>query len=318
MRLRVLPRHFTRVETLKSLIDLLDDKERLRRNLDARDFGSRITDLDEARLLFSRVIKHTHQVVGLDNLPETQPDLVLTRRLSRLPQRIMVLYLLFIPVCVFLLLLSLYLSGGGPGVWLARGASLSLLVIPLLLYRCTRINIEHQCGYVRNWKGEAAIVMDQLQAIQFQSYLAHEYAHHLYVEQFGAQEEEWNREGWSRLVQWEVAQHLYRQEGNPAYLHHVLIQIVGELKFACQILAKTLHCRLPRQVRRISSIYHPNPVHWLLTGTPGFNAMRLLDHAVGTATYFLAAEDLGPKEALRSRPGSETVTEQMSSMGTKQ
>jgi hypothetical protein len=53
------------------------------------------------------------------------------------------------------------------------------------------------------------------------------------------------REGWARLVQWEVAQKLYQQEGDPAYLHHVLAQVIGELKFACETIASLIQFDLP-------------------------------------------------------------------------
>jgi hypothetical protein len=205
-------------------------------------------------------------------------------------------------VGLFFLYLTLKESEGGEALWIARGAIFALFVIPLLFYRRARINIEHECGYVRDAKGRSVIVIDQLRTIQFQSYLAHEYGHHLYLEQWGSGNEVWVREGWARLVQWQVVEQLCREEENQAYLYHALVQIIGELKFACEIISRALHQRLPLQVRSIRTLYQRNPLLRLLTGTPGFSTIRLIDHAVGTALYFLEADRIGPRETLLKRP----------------
>jgi hypothetical protein len=199
---------------------------------------------------------------------------------------------------LFFLYLTLKESEPSAALWIARGAIFTLFIIPLLFYRRARINIEHECGYVRDSKGRSVIVIDQLRTVQFQSYLAHEYGHHLYLEQWGSRNEMWVREGWARLVQWQVVQQLCRQEDNQAYLHHALVQIIGELKFACDIISRALHQRLPFRVSLLRTIYQRNPLLRLLTGTPGFSTSRLIDHAVGTAFYFLEAARKGPQEAL--------------------
>jgi hypothetical protein len=301
MSIPVLPKHLISMETLDRSIRLLQEKERLRQTLTVNGFGSRVAHPEEAHLLLSTVISATREIFPAEILPDTTPEIFQTRRLGRLPRQTARLYLLLLPVCLVLLLLSWVESGQGTVAhWLARGASLSLLAIPILIHRRSRINIEHQCSYVRDGRGRGGIVIDQLPAIQFQSYLAHEYAHHIYFERFGERGEDWIREGWARLVQWQVMQRRYQLEDNPAYLYHVLIQIISEVKFACQIISKTLGRPLPRQVKRIPSLYHPNPLRWLLTGMPGYDVVRLVDHAVGTASYFLEAEKRGPEEALRS------------------
>ena len=299
MSIQVLPESLMNTEALKRLIRLLLEKETLRRRLKLGDFGPRVTETGKAQPLLNRVIQVTRTVLDLDEFPQTVPSLRLTRRLSRLPRQIVLLYLMLLPVGLFFLHLTLNESEVNGALWIARGALLSLFVIPLLVYRRARINIEHECGYVRDSKGRSVIVIDQLRAVQFQSYLAHEYGHHVYLEQWGSENEAWLREGWARMLQWQVVQQLCRQEDNPAYLYHSLVQIIGELKFACEIISRTRHQRLPFQVRRIRTIYQRNPLLRLLTGTPGFSTIRLIDHAVGTALYFLEADRIGPRKALR-------------------
>lgn len=299
MPLQILPKSLTTTENLQRLIQLLLEKEKLRRSLQLGDFGPRVTEEEEAQPLLDRVIQVTRSTLALEELPQTVPSLRLTRRLSRLPRQILLLYLLLSPVGLLFLYLTLKESEASAALWIARGAIFTLFVIPLLFYRRARINIEHECGYVRDSKGRSVIVIDQLRTIQFQSYLAHEYGHHLYLERWESGNEEWVREGWARLVQWQVVQQLCRQEKNPAYLYNSLVQIIGELKFACEIISRALHKRVPFRVCLIRTIYQRNPLLRLLTGTPGFSTTRLIDHAVGTAVYFLEADRMGPQEALR-------------------
>jgi len=301
MPLQILPKSLTTTENLQRLIQLLLEKEKLRRSLQLGDFGPRVTEEEEAQPLLDRVIQVTRSTLALEELPQTVPSLRLTRRLSRLPRQILLLYLLLSPVGLLFLYLTLKESEASAALWIARGAIFTLFVIPLLFYRRARINIEHECGYVRDSKGRSVIVIDQLRTIQFQSYLAHEYGHHLYLERWESGNEEWVREGWARLVQWQVVQQLCRQEENPAYLYNSLVQIIGELKFACEIISRALHKRVPFRVCLIRTIYQRNPLLRLLTGTPGFSTTRLIDHAVGTAVYFLEADRMGPCETLLKR-----------------
>jgi hypothetical protein len=300
--MQVLPKSLTTAENLQRLTQLLLEKEKLRRSLQLGDFGPRVTEGKEAQSLLDRVIQITRSTLALDEHPQTVPSLRLTRRLSLLPRQIVILYLLLSPVGLFFLYLTLKESEPSAALWIARGAIFTLFIIPLLFYRRARINIEHECGYVRDSKGRSVIVIDQLRTVQFQSYLAHEYGHHLYLEQWGSRNEMWVREGWARLVQWQVVQQLCRQEDNQAYLHHALVQIIGELKFACEIISRALHQRLPFRVSLLRTIYQRNPLVRLLTGTPGFSTSRLIDHAVGTAFYFLEAARKGPRETLLNRP----------------
>ncbi|MGD8916838.1 MAG: hypothetical protein PVH35_09595 [Syntrophobacterales bacterium] len=299
MPMQILPKTLTTTENLQRLIRLLLEKETLRRSLQPGDFGPRVTEAEEAQSLLDRVIQVSRRTIALDDYLQTIPSLRLTRRLSRLPRQIVLLYLLLSPAGLFFLYLTLKESEASGALWIARGAIFTLFVVPLLFYRRARINIEHECGYVRDSKGRSVIVIDQLRTVQFQSYLAHEYGHHLYLERWEPGNEEWVREGWARLVQWQVVQQLCREEENQAYLYHALVQIIGELKFACEIISRTLHQRVPFRVSLLRTIYQRNPLMRQLTGTPGFSTSRLIDHAVGTAFYFLEADRLGPQEALR-------------------
>ena len=301
MLMQILPKFLTTTENLQRLIQLLLEKEKLLRSLQLGDFGSRVIEEAEAQPLLDRVIQVTRSTLALDKFPQTVLSLRLTRRLSRLPRQILLLYLLLSPVGLLFLYLTLKESEASAALWIAWGAIFTLFVIPLLIYRRARINIEHECGYVRDSKGKSVIVIDQLRTVQFQSYLAHEYGHHLYLERWESGNEEWVREGWSRLVQWQVVQQLCRQEENPAYLYHSLVQIIGELKFACEIIRRTLHKRLPLRVSLIRTIYQKNPLLRLLAGTPGFSTTRLIDHATGTAVFFLEADRIGPRETLLKR-----------------
>jgi len=301
MLMQILPKFLTTTENLQRLIQLLLEKEKLLRSLQLGDFGSRVIEEAEAQPLLDRVIQVTRSTLALDKFPQTVPSLRLTRRLSRLPRQILLLYLLLSPVGLLFLYLTLKESEASAALWIAWGAIFTLFVIPLLIYRRARINIEHECGYVRDSKGRSVIVIDQLRTVQFQSYLAHEYGHHLYLERWESGDEEWVREGWSRLVQWQVVQQLCRQEENPAYLYHSLVQIIGELKFACEIISRALHKRVPFRVWFIRTIYQKNPLLRLLAGTPGFSTTRLIDHATGTAVFFLEADRIGPRETLLKR-----------------
>lgn len=296
--MQILPKSLTTTENLQRLIQLLLEKETLRRSLHLGDFGPRVSEAEEAQSLLDRVIRVTQRTLALDEHPQTVPSLRLTRRLSQLPRQIVLFYLLLSPVGLFFLYLTSKEPEASGALWLARSAIFALFVIPLLFYRRARINIEHECGYVRDAEGRSVIVIDQLRTVQFESYLAHEYGHHLYLERWEGGNKEWVREGWARLVQWQVVEQLCRQEENQAYLYHALVQIIGELKFACEIISRALHQRLPLQVRSIRTIYQRNPLLRLLTGTPGFSTIRLIDHAVGTALYFLEADRVGLQKAL--------------------
>jgi hypothetical protein len=146
--------------------------------------------------------------------------------------------------------------------------------------------------------------MDHLPLFQFQSYLAHEYAHHVYGFLWGEKDPSWVREGWARLLQWKIVQQLQGPQERPEYLHHALVQIIGELKFACLLVSGALGVKLPWKVRMIRTIYQRNPLVTFLTGTPLTNVASLAEHAVGTAVYFMADDRYGARHALMQNPGN--------------
>lgn len=282
-------------------MQILIEKENLRRSLKCSNFGDPVRYADEAAALLDRIAGITHEVLHMESYRPENPELVLTGRLKKLPSMTFRLYLLYFPMCAILLYIGCSAPTGGAALFVVLAAAILLLAIPFLVHRRTRLSIEHSGKYRRKAEGRSVIEIDQLPSIQFQSYLAHEYAHHLYYELGGQAEEAWLREGWARLVQWHVMQILYRREENPAFLCHVLLQIIGELKFACMVLSSILRVRLPSKVRRMRTIYRNNPLYRLLTGTPGFDVNSLTRHAVGTADCFLVEKRDGLDRALRER-----------------
>ena len=262
------------------------------------DFGPRITDPIEAHRLKAKIKDVAGSVLCTDIHRCTDPELILKDELIRLPKVVPRMYLLFLPPVFALLLYILLKRPLDAAAAFVFGTSTLLLAVPFLIYRRTKIHLEHSCRYIRHGASSSVIAMDALPSIQFQSYLAHEYGHHLYFELGGPLEEAWVREGWARSVQWQTMQRLYHAEGDAAYLYHVLVQIVGELKAACQMMSTALHTRTPPAVRRIRTLYQVNPIVRFITGTPGFDPMGLLEHAIGTSAYFLASGRKEFKDAI--------------------
>jgi hypothetical protein len=183
------------------------------------------------------------------------------------------------------------------------GSGLSLLAIPLLIHRRTRIHLEHQCIYTTDEQGRGTIQMAQLPRIQFDSYFAHEFGHHLLRMNTEAGGAAWRREGWARLFQWAVVSTMAKEADEPAYLYHALTQTIGELKFACEMICVALKRPVPKRLRSVKSMYSTNPVFCLITGTPLTDMDELARHGLGTAFYILAAEREGV-EAVLQRPFS--------------
>jgi len=285
-------------KALEQLTDLFLEKRTALSAVGTNGFGPRVTDLEAALELLRRITGYTRSILGLREDPEPEPRIVLTHELEGLPRRTVKAYLVFVPLGVGLAAGAALVSPG-PVAFVALGAGFVLLVIPYIVFRRIRLNIEHECSYLRDEAGQAAIVIDQLPRIQFQSYLAHEYAHHLYFPLKNHNGPKWMREGWARLLQWSVVEALSHSERDSAYTYHALCQIVGELKFACEVVAKTLEIKLPSEVRRARTPFHTNPLFCLVTGTPTFYAPDMLDHAVGTAAFFLAEKKFGSERALK-------------------
>jgi hypothetical protein len=291
MSATTLPKILSSPDALDKLIALLKETDRQKRELKARDFGPPVCDPTWARRLFQKVVGCAGKVADVGDGERPLPKLLLGDSLGKLPCQTFKSYLFFAPVTVVLAAVAVVQSGEWPELAAVGSAGVVLLALPLVVGRRIRLHLTHHCGYVRDEQGTAVIVMERLPLVTFQSYLAHEYAHHLFFSATGEGHELWVREGWARWIQWLVVNEFCLAEGNPAYLHDVLVQVIGELKFACQFLAAMNHRRLPFRVRRTQSPYHANPLFRLVTGTPGFAAAELMHHAMGTASFFLYAQD---------------------------
>ncbi|RJR32228.1 MAG: hypothetical protein C4576_30920 [Desulfobacteraceae bacterium] len=285
-----------------ALEELLLEKERALGLINAKDFGPRVTDTETARQFLSRVSVCTRDILGLSAPDRPDPEIVLRHNLSRLPRQTMKSYFFFSTLCLILGAATISQDFRLPYNLILFSALGVLLVIPMLVHRRTRLHLEHQCHYARTVDGEGAIVVDELHSIQLQSYIAHEYGHHLISSLRDPPKEAWIREGWSRLLQWRVVSMLARVEGDPAFLHHALFQIVSELKFVCMLVAHLQNRKLPSKIRRIPTLYHFNPLYNLITGTPGVHNGRLLVHALGTAVFFLESRERGIDAVLSDMP----------------
>jgi hypothetical protein len=293
-----IPDELLNKNALDLLMEILMKKEALRRRLSSHYFGQYVKTDAEAQRIYQQVITITHEVLGLEKDRFSTPHLHLTNHLSKLPRQIALLYAILLPICI----VSFYPVTGDQGpdsaFWIVFGGSVTLMVIPLLIYRRTRLNIEHDCRYERRGQGEASISIDQLQSFQFGSYLAHEYAHHLYYHYMDDTNEAWVKEGWARMLQWEVAKRMYEADGDTGHLTHALIQIISELKVASQMISMVIHGKIPRRLRSVRSLFHRNPLFRLLTGTPGFSPPDLMNHAVGTAIFFIRKDRDGLEDSL--------------------
>jgi len=310
--MKALPKALLSYDVLDDLCELIREKEKCRVFLQEGNYGSAVADENEAQLLLSKIIRVTGEVLQRDIVDIPEPRIILTRRMSTLPRQTMRLYIIFVPLVLFFLYLTLQYKDAGIDVWFIRIVIFFLLVFPLIFRKRMRLNIEHDVEYIKCGNGGTTITIDQLPSTQFQSFLAHEYAHHLYYHYFGDASERWIKEGWARLVQWKVVQHLCREEKNPAYLFHVLNQIIGELKFVCSLICRIFGMSVPSHVRRIRTMYQGTLLLNFFTGNPGFDPNSLMQHGVGTASYFLAERRMGLHETLwslkvRDMSGSEDV-----------
>jgi hypothetical protein len=303
MKYFVIPEYVLSQERLDTLLAILLEKESVLSSVKTKDFGPRVTEPESAKHLLSKISKCTRKVLGLsaEELPE--PDLTLRHNLSQLSNHLLKGYLFFVPLCTLLAVATAAQEFTSTiAYYLVFTVLAFLLLIPLLVHRRTRLYLEHQCKYVRTGIGNGNIVVDELHSVQLQSYLAHEYGHHLFFCLYGEPTDPWVKEGWARLVQWRVVSELAEKEGNPAFLHHALFQIVSELKFACTLLARLHYRRLPRKIQRIPTLYHFNPFYRLITGTPGFHMGKLLKHSFGTAVFFLECTERSSEEVLADPP----------------
>lgn len=300
--MKALPRSLVSFDILDDLVAALMEKEKFRHTLKISGFENGVADEKDAQYLLQKIARITHEILDINDNEIREPKIILTNRLGKLSRQTVQMYLIFFPLCLFFLYMTFQHSDSGIDIWLIRMVILFLLMFPLIFRRRIRLNIEHDVRYVKYGDGLTTIAIDRLPAIQFQSYLAHEYAHHIYYHYYGEKGERWVREGWSRLVQWKVTQKLASDENNPAYLYHVLVQMISEMKFACHLLCLVFGRSLPPQVRWIRTLHQSNSLFNFLTGNPGYDVDSLMDHSVGTAFFFMAERHMGLKKTLWELP----------------
>ncbi|HPQ60812.1 MAG TPA: hypothetical protein PLR43_04760 [Syntrophales bacterium] len=302
-RAAILPKALTTVDGFYELIEVLLDTDRGARFVPREGFGPAVQTDDKAAACLDRVSAVVEDLLGKPSLPEKRPRLVLLRDLRSLRFLTLRLYVVFIPLCLFFFYMTLDHSGADPAVWFVRAVLLFLLLFPLIYRRRLRLNLEHRCHYRHVDGGEACIFMEELKEAPFHSYLAHEYAHHVYGTLFGhGQGDRWFREGWCRLIQWKVCDRLALEEANHAFLHHVLLQVTGELKFALTVMGHALRLRLPGRAKRVKNIFRINSLVSFFTGNPGYDVKSLLNHALGTAFFALALKRMSFHEATLQLP----------------
>ncbi len=302
-RAAILPKALTTVDGFYELIEVLLDTDRGARFVPREGFGPAVQTDDKAAACLDRVSAVVEDLLGKPSLPEKRPRLVLLRDLRSLRFLTLRLYVVFIPLCLFFFYMTLDHSGADPAVWFVRAVLLFLLLFPLIYRRRLRLNLEHRCHYRHVDGGEACIFMEELKEAPFHSYLAHEYAHHVYGTLFGhGQGDRWFREGWCRLIQWKVCDRLALEEANHAFLHHVLLQVTGELKFALTVMGHALRLRLPGRAKRVKNIFRINSLVSFFTGNPGYDVKSLLTHALGTAFFALALKRMSFHEATLQLP----------------
>lgn len=294
------PRNLLNKDALDILVDILEEKNAERRTAKGK-LGPRVKNIQQAEEILSIIKERSCKLLGLEESRINTPRIIVRDRLTFFPKQSVKLHLLYWSIGTGLLMLNSPILEPGAASWMVKGSVIFIFVAPTLISRRVKLNIEHECGYV-NILGNGTIHIDQLPYEQFHSYLAHEYAHHLffYLSE-DSQQEPWLKEGWARFFQWQLMKELYNESGNGAYLTHVLEQVVGEIKFACQLLSGVLLTKLPWKVRRISTIYNSNPLWRLFTGSPGFNAKRLIDYSIGTASYFWAERKIGLQEMFKNK-----------------
>jgi hypothetical protein len=166
--------------SLESLMEILLSKDRFRKQLPRGSFGRRVTGLDEASQSLRRITAVAERILR-PFVDETAPDprLALDDRLSRLKSETIRSFTAFSALALCLTATSTLALPLGQAFVPVAVSGLSLLAIPLLIHRRTRIHLEHQCVYTADEQGPGTIRMAQLPLIQFDSYLAHELGHHI-------------------------------------------------------------------------------------------------------------------------------------------
>ncbi len=295
----IFPSALLNQDAFYTLADVLKEKNAERRRVRGRQ-GKRVKHVSEARKILIKIKDAGDAFLHISKDIVEMPSINLKDRLSLLPAKAVKLHALYWSIGTGILLLNSPILEPGPASWVVKSSVVFMYAVPTLISRRVKLNLEHECGYV-NVSGRGTIYIHQLPEAQFHSYLAHEYGHHLFSLLAKQDFPQWLKEGWARFFQWQLMKKMYDETGNGAYLVHVLEQVVGELKFACQLLGALLFIKIPWNIRRISTIYNRNPLWRVLTGSPSFNVMRLIDHSVGTACYFWAERKIGIEKMLEDK-----------------
>lgn len=296
------PNALTTVDAFYELLDMLLAFDEKRRSLRLKGFGAPVRTEERGKELLDRVAEITGELLGNVRPTGERPALVLIGDLRRLPFLTLRLYVLLLPLVGFLFYMTLGHPPEDPAVWFVRAVLLFLLAFPLIYRRRLRLNLEHRCRYGRDSAGKAFLYMEELEEIPFQSYLAHEYAHHVYRNLFGDRGDLWFREGWCRMIQWKVCERLAVREDEPAFYHHVLLQVTGEIKFGLELMGRALRLGLPSRARRVKTIFRINSLVNFFTGTPGYDVRSLLAHSLGTSFFCLAERRVGFEETILRLP----------------
>lgn len=244
--------------------------------------GPRTTP-ERAEELFKRVHLQLVSLVKGKEVPP--PELLFLPFGKRLTRSVLVFSL--IVSCVVGFLFCVVIIAHARGFLSLRETGLlalsacSLLYLPFPVYRRTRINMEHNCRYIRDGRKGYVVIGDVREGL-FISFCAHEMAHHFLREKEGGGGP-WE-EGWARWIQFKISEALSR-ECNVDALTPVLTLLVGELKEALMLTKGDR--AVPGWVRRVRSPFHTSPfVRWV-RGEPGYSKESLSVHALGTAAFAL-------------------------------
>lgn len=291
-RLLAATEYLLSLENLKGLEKILFKDIYTLKDSKGSHFSKRVRTQKEADQIFLRVVEEVHDFLGIAHQGFRKPKLVLTKRLSRLPKRLLPLYV-FPSICALiqarLLTASTHLSIED---YFVTACIISLFLVPLLIYRRSKLNVEHACLYIRKPDNRGEIVIDQLKEADFAASLAHEYAHHIYYE-LNMPGSPVLKEGWARGIQRIIGERYAQRENDKSHLRGVLDITVGELKYAYMWMCCRLKHKIPRWLRRTRTIYDGNPFSRWITGKPGFSRNQLEIHAFGTALFRLAEERFG-------------------------